>query len=302
MPTTTTPASQVAEYLYPDTWTNLTDKTSNYAAGFPDWANQTYENWYDQPLSTGQTPNLSTAYGNMMNSGALAAATPYINQAHSLYQQGAQYDPNQLQQYLNPYQAGANQATINESNRNLFNNILPGVNSTFAGTGQFGSSRNADFTNRAIQNQQQTLTDVLAKQNANNYATANQNYLNWAQQGNQAASGLSALGSQQATLGQQDLTNQMTAATNQQQLLQAGLDKNYQDWITQQQFPTGALSAVSTAIGNMSKGVQPNVSTPVTQPDTVSRVLAAIQAMSSGLNDTSIQSLLSQLFPTDNAA
>lgn len=302
MPTTTTPASQVAEYLYPDTWTNLTDKTSNYAAGFPDWANQTYENWYDQPLSTGQTPNLSTAYGNMMSSGALASATPYINQAQSLYQQGAQYDPNQLQQYLNPYVQNVVNANNTLSNQNLFEKVLPGVNSTFTGAGQFGSSRNADFTNRAIRDQQQTLANTNANVLMNAQNQANTNYLNWAQQGNQAASGLSALGSQQATLGQQDLTNQMTAATNQQQLLQAGLDKNYQDWITQQQFPTGALSAVSTAIGNMSKGVQPNVSTPVTQPDTVSRVLAAIQAMSSGLNDASIQSLLSQLFPTDNAA
>ena len=89
----------------------------------------------------------------------------------------------------------------------------------------------------------------------------------------------------------------MTASTAQQQQQQQALDKNYQDWLTQQNFPITGLSAASTAIGNMAKGVTPNIRTPVAQPDTVSRVLAAVQAMSSGLNDTSIQSMLDKLFP-----
>lgn len=291
------PTIQNTEYLYPSTWTNLTDTTSNYAAGIPEWANQTYQNWYDQPLSTGQTPYQTQALGASMGSNFQQQAQPGLQQAGGLYQAGAQYDPNQLQQFLNPFTQDANAATVQLSNQNLFDNILPGVNSTFAGAGQFGSSRNADFTNRAIRDQQQTLSNTLAQANNQAYQNANQNYLGWAQQGNQAAQGLSALAGQNAQLGQQDITNQMTASTAQQQQQQQALDKNYQDWLTQQNFPITGLSAASTAIGNMAKGVTPNIRTPVAQPDTVSRVLAAVQAMSSGLNDTSIQSMLDKLFP-----
>lgn len=310
------------EYLYPDTWTNLTDNASNYAAGFPDFANNVYQNWYDQPLSTGQTSNLTTAYNNMMGNaanpwisniqgaqGAAAQAQPYMQNAANLYNQSSTYDPTEMQQFLNPYVQDANNATIAASNRNLMENVLPNVNSTFAGAGQFGSTRNADFTNRAIRDNQTSLNETLAKNNAANYTQANQNYLNWNQQGQSAASGLAGLGGQQmnyantlaglasqgATLTQQNLTNQMTAAKDQQQLLQSGLDKNYQDYLQQQQFPLSALASLGTSIGNMSKGVTPNQSVPVTQPDDVSKVLAVIQAMSNGLNDSSIQSILGYL-------
>jgi len=293
-------ATQDISYLYPSTWTNLTDTAANYASGFPQWTNDTYQNWYDQPLSTGETPGLTDAYGNMQNSDFQGQAAGALGQASQMYQQNGTYDPNQMQQFLNPYTQDANQATINASNRNLFENVLPQVNSTFTGAGQFGSSRNMDFNNRAIRDQQSMLTDSLAKSNSANFTNAQNQNLAWAQQGNASASGLGQVASQNAQLGQQDLTNQMTGATNQQQLQQTSLDKNYQDWITQQQFPISGLSAVSTAMGNMSKGVQPNQSTPVTQPDDVSRVLAAIQAVSSGLNDSSIQSVLGYLFPDGN--
>lgn len=293
----TTGATTNTEYLYPDTWTNLTDQSANYAAGFPNYLNQVQQNWYDQPLSTGVTPEQQQAFGALGASNFQQQAQPAMQQAGGLYQAGAAYDPNQLQQYLNPYQQGANQATVNLSNKNLFENVLPGVNSTFTGSGQFGSTRNADFENRAIRDQQQTLSNTLANANLQAYQNANQNYLNWAQQGNQAAQGLSGLASQNAQLGQQDLTNQMTAATNQQQLQQQTLDKSYQDWLTKQQFPISGLTALGSAMGNMAKGVNPNISVPVSQPDDVSRVLAAIQAASQGLNDTSVQNILSYLFP-----
>lgn len=293
-----TTGNQDTTYLYPSTWNNLADTSANYAAGFPSYLNQIQNNWYDNPLTTGVTPEQQSAFTDLGNSNFQQQAQPNLQQAGGLYQAGANYDPAKLQQYLNPYQQGANVATTNLSNQNLFEKVLPGVNSTFTGAGQFGSSRNADFTNRAIRDQQQSLSNTLANANLQNYQNANQNYLAWAGQNNQAAQGLAGLASQNAQLGQQDLTNQMTAATNKQQLEQSTLDKSYQDWMTKQQFPLTGLTALSGAMGNMAKGVQPNISTPVSQPDDVSRVLAAVQAMSSGLNDASVQSMLAKLFPT----
>lgn len=309
------------EKIYPDTWTQATDAGSNYAAGIPQWSNQVYQNWYDQPLTTGITPNLQSTFQNFQTPnqqwiGGLQGAQqtaqgalPMYQQAANMFQSGSQYDPSQLQQYLNPYINDANNATIAQSNRNLNENILPGVNSTFAGAGQFGSTRNMDFTNRAMRDQQMVLAEALAKQNSANYTQANQDYLNWAKMGQSGASGIAGVGSNVAglgntlgglagtgsTLSQQNLTNQLTGATTEQQLQQQTLDKSYQDWLQQQQFPLGALSALGSSLGNMSKGVEPNTYTPVAQPNDIDKILTAIQAVQGGLNDSAVQGILSQL-------
>ncbi len=318
-------STQTTDYLYPSTWTNLTDTGANYASGFPEWANQTYENWYSNPLTTGVTPTLQNAYTNMatpqtqwisgiQNAQQVAGQSqPYMGQAADLYAGGATYDPNEMQQFLNPYINDAANATMNQVNRNLMENIVPNLNSTFSGTGQFGSTRNADFMNRAIRDTQQGLADTLAKQNVANYQTAQQNALNWAQQGNASAQGLANLGANQlnyastlgnlagagANLTQQNLTNALTAGTSEQQLQQATLDKAYQDWLTQQQFPTQQLGALGQYVGNAAKGTQPNVNQAVSSQaaptDDVTKILAAIQAASSGLSDASIQGILTEL-------
>lgn len=526
------------EYLYPETWTNLTDAGANYASGFPDWTNQVYNNWYSQPLTTGVTPQLSGAYSamstpdqqwiqgvqgaqqtaagaqpylqqaagalspwqstigsglNMIGSTvgavnpylsgmnqyqqlgqdamagygtaqntlsgtmgqvnpymsgadalqqqaagftgqigggqagvqagmqALGGASPYLQQAAGQFSQSAQYDPNQLQQYLNPYTQQAAQATVSDLNRNLTENVLPGVNSTFAGAGQFGSSRNSEFESRAIRDSQEASAKALAQANYGAYNQAQQAYSDWANKGMQSGQGLAGLAGQQTNIGQaygqlgsqqsqiaaqqvnaslqnagldqqqsslvanlmpqlasmqgqltqnqvadylkqagldqsqaqivsqmypqlaasysqlgsqygslsgaygtlgtqqgnlaniygnlagsgaqltqQNLTNMLTAAQGGQTLQQQTLDAQYQDWLKQQQFPISGLSALSSSIGTMAGGTKPNVSSPVTQPDDVSKVLAAIQAASSGLGDQSIQSIISYLFPDGN--
>lgn len=316
-------ADGTTEYLYPSSWSNLTNVGANYAAGFPAWGNQVYENWYDQPLTTGETGNLTKAYNALMSpdqqwvggiQGAqqvAAGAQPYIQQAGQMYQQGAQYDPNQLNQYLNPYTQQAAGAVQTQLNRNLTENVLPQINSTFTGAGQFGSTRNADFMNRAVRDNQQALADALAKANYGAYDTANQNYLNWAKMGQGAAGGLAGLAGAQldyagqlgelagagSGLTQQQLTNMLTGAQAQQQLQQSGLTANYQDWLKQQQFPLEVMGGLSQAVGGMSGGVKPNVFTPTAQPDDVSRTLAVIQAVQSGLNDQSIQSIINSLWP-----
>ena len=219
-----------------------------------------------------------------------------MQQASSLYQQGSTFDPNQLQQHLNPYLQDANQATVNLSNQNLFQNVLPNVNSTFAGTGQFGSSRNAEFTNRAIRDQQQTLSNTLANANLQGWNQANQDYLNWAKMGQSAASGLQGVAGTGSTIEQTGMTNMFNAAQQQQAQEQSTLDKAYQDYLTRQQYPLSAVGALSTAVKNIGGVQQPNINVPVAQPDDISRVLAAIQAMQAGLSDDATQALLGTIF------
>lgn len=283
------------EFLYPQAVNQMTDTMANYAGSMPQFAQDVYQNWYDQPLSTGTTPMQQQAWDTAMANPQQQWLSP-LQQASSMYQQGANFDPNQLQQHLNPYLQDANQATVNLSNQNLFQNILPGVNSTFAGTGQFGSSRNADFTNRAIQNQQQTLSNTLANANLQGWNQANQDYLNWAKMGQSAASGLQGIAGTGSTIEQTGLTNMLTAAQQQQAQQQQTLDKAYQDYLTRQQYPLTAVGALSTAAKNIGGVQQPNINVPVAETDNISRVLAAIQAMQAGLSDSATQSLLNSIF------
>lgn len=290
--------STTTEYLYPEAVNTMTDTMANYVGGMPQFATNVYQNWYNQPLSTGTTPMQQQAWDTAMSNPSQQWMAP-LEQASTMYQQGAQYDPSQLGQYLNPYMQGANAATANQVNRNLLENILPNLNSTFAGTGQFGSSRNADFTNRAIRDTQTGLAETLAKQNVANYQNAQNDYQNWAKMGQNAAAGLTNVAGTGSAITQTGLTNQLTAAQAQQAQEQATLDKAYQDYLTRQQFPLTAVGALSQAAGNVGKIQNPNVNVPVAQPDTVSRVLAAIQAMQGGLTDSATQALLNQLFKTD---
>lgn len=167
--------------------------------------------------------------------------------------QGASnYDPNMVNRLMNPYLQGAQQATINESNRNLFQNVLPQVNSTFTGAGQFGSTRSADFTNRAIQNQQSTLTDALAKANYGALDNAQNRALQWGQLGTQGAQTLGALGQYQTALGQnqaqqswQDVQNTLGAGAVGQQNQQAALDAAYEDWLARLSVPMEMFKGLS---------------------------------------------------------
>ena len=375
MATALTPSNQ--QYFYPDSWTALTNAGTNYAAGMPQWYNDVYENWYGGPVATGETSNLSKVYESLMNptgqwtgqvqnalsqggdfqgfqdqsSGALSpwagalssamsttqGANPIFQGAQSQLTQGAQFDPNQLQKFMNPYVNDAANSLITQSNRNLMENVLPGVNSTFVGNGQFGSSRNADFTNRAIRDNQQTLTNALGQLDYGATKDAMSSYSDWANKSLQSGQGLTALGNAigqnglaqsqigagygnlsgaynslgsgalnyMKTLGdlsttgnsltQAGLNNMLTGAQSQQQVLQQQLDKNYSDWITQQQFPLGALSSLSQSIGNMSAGVKPNTYDPQQQPDDWTRMLSLIQASGKGLSDPSVQYLINSI-------
>ena len=121
----------------------------------------------------------------------------------------AQYNPSKLASFTNPYTTNVVNANNTLSNQNLLENVLPSVNSTFTGNGQFGSTRNEDFTLRAIRDNQQTLNNTNANVLMNAQNQANTNYQNWTQMGVNA--------------GQQDFAN----------------------WLQRANFPIGALGTLS---------------------------------------------------------
>ncbi len=104
-------------------------------------------------------------------------------------------------QYLNPNVSAINSEVERLANERMKEQILPGINSTFTGAGQFGSTRNADFMNRALRDTTREVTGQQSRNLMDAYNQANQLYGQWADRGNQAAMQQGNLASAQANMG-----------------------------------------------------------------------------------------------------
>jgi hypothetical protein len=122
------------------------------------------------------------------------------------------------------------------SNQNLNEKILPGVNNTFTGGGQFGSSRGMDFTNRAIRDQQDTLAGQLATTGQAAWDSSQKNYGDWANRGIQGGTQLGALAGQQQAAGYKDAAALDAIGRSQQAQTQTNLDVAHQDFMDQQNW------------------------------------------------------------------
>lgn len=291
---TTTSTSQATPQWYDELALNFANTLSQGVTNIGNLPN----NWYSDPLTQGFNPlqtgaiNAAGTAGGAWTPGLSSAGTTLnsgVNQATT----ASNFNPGQTQQFMNPYLQGAQTATINASNQNLFENILPKVNSTFAGQGQFGSSRNADFMNRAIDNQQSTLTDAIGTLNYGAMDNALKNQLAWGQLGTQGAQVLGGLGQVQQNLGTatatntwDDLMKQLQIGGVQQAQGQKELDTSYQDWQTQLSTPINMMGALSQILPNISqlyKGNQTQVITPNgSESGALDYIIAAIMGAMGG--------------------
>jgi hypothetical protein len=174
-------------------------------------------------------------------------------------QAGAGFDPSQFQQYMNPYLSGVVDQIAQLGTRNLTENILPQVSNTFEGAGGFGGDRNADFSQRAIRNANESILSEQAKALSSGYDQAMNNYNTGQNRSLQAGIGLGNL----ANTGQTyDLTGSAALegiGQTQQQQGQQGLNLAYQDFLTQQQYPQQQLSWINSILSG--GGQQPTTTT-----------------------------------------
>ena len=166
--------------------------------------------------------------------------------------QYAQYDATKMSEFMNPYTSNVIDANNQASNQNLMENIMPGVNSTFTGNGQFGSTRNSDFLNRAIRDNQQTLNNTNATTLYNAQNQANTNYKDWTNMG--------------TTAGQNDFNN----------------------WMTQANFPIGALGTLAGAANSIETNDPLAVSNNSASPTDLQKFVTAMSAANTGANDGTI--------------
>lgn len=172
---------------YPDA--RLADFNSNQTSAFQNVQNN-QGNW--QPALDAATTaasgisanaNARLAQGAQYGAGALDAVTGAAGNANGIAgmaganANGAVAGPaqswtNNWQQYMSPY----TDSVVNEigrlGNQNLQENILPSVQNSFLGAGQFGSTRNADILGRAVRDAQTNITGQQSQALQSGYGTA----------------------------------------------------------------------------------------------------------------------------------
>lgn len=172
------------------------------------------------PQALNTINNAQAAVGNANN--YITSGNDYLTAAGNRTRSAGIYDPNELQRHLNPYVGGVLNEISRLGNQNLTENVLPQVNSTFAGNGQFGSTRNADFTNRAIRDNQREISGAQANALNTAYNNASTDYLNWNNADLNAANQLGNIGNNVAGLS----NNVNSLANSQANLAIAGSNLN----------------------------------------------------------------------------
>lgn len=211
---------------------------------------------------------LQQAFGSAGN--IQSAANQGTSAALGYAGQGAhQWDNTAAQQYMSPYMSQVTDNIARLGNRNFTENIMPGIDSTFAGTGQYGSSRNADILGRAARDVQADITGQQAQalntgyQNAQTaYGNDMNRYIQAGQVANQAGQigsnaaqsamqGYSNLAGQQANLAAGDVASLSAAGQMQYGQDQARLTSAQNTWTEAQQQPWQQLQNVSALTRGM---------------------------------------------------
>jgi len=158
---------------------------------------------------------------------------------------------NTMGSYMSPYTDQVVNKISALGQRNLTENLLPQVNDTFTGSGQFGSGRHADFTARTVRDANESIlnqqTDAL-NQGWNTALTQTQQDKTNALAGGQAQGALAKL------IQGMDVTDSsqlMSMGQLQQGVDQANADYGYQQFTEQRDLPQQRLGFLNSLLRGM---------------------------------------------------
>jgi hypothetical protein len=242
-------------------------------------AGQDYQT-YQGPRIAALTPDQLNA--QQMTRNVASGAQPDPSQMQGSINYGlSQFDPMEVQKYMSPYTSNVINEISRLGNQNLQENIMPGINSTFTGAGQFGSSRNADFANRAVRDNQYNILGQQSQElQAANTGALNQ-YSAWH---NQAIPGAQSA----ANLSQGAATNLGTAGALQQTQDQNNLEVAYQDFQNQTNYPAYQLGWYANLTNGQSSMPMGNVETQTTSAYAPSgfQTAASVYGLLNGIDGT----------------
>ncbi len=166
-----------------------------------------------------------------------------------------------VNQYMNPFMSNVTDRIAQLGQRNLTENLLPGVSDSFVRAGQFGGNRMGEFASRALRDTQDSILGQQGSALQQGYTQAlgaSQADLGRQQQA------MGALG-QMAQQGQQlrmaDVGALDTVGQAQQAQAQREIDAQRQIFAEQQAYPKTQLDWLSTQV----RGMQPSVPTATVQ-------------------------------------
>ena len=229
-----------------------------------------------------QAPTSPGTYGEQ--SGQIAGLTPLQQQATQMTQQNvgayqpytnyaSQTVPQAVGSYMSPYTDSVVNRIAQLGQRNLSENLLPQVNSTFTGAGQFGSTRNADFTNNALRDANESILGQQAQALESGYTQAQNTALQDLQR-------QANLGSQVSQLGYADAGMLGTAGQQQQAQQQANMTLANQDWQNQNNYQKQNLDWLSQIIRGLP--AQQSTYTTGTQVPTAANQVSPLAAAMQG--------------------
>lgn len=129
-------------------------------AGFNPTQTQSFQQTQD--MQGAWQPGMSAAQG--LTNQIAPAATSLVNSAQDAVSGPAQtWDAGAAAKYMSPYTSAVTDNIARLGARNFNQNIMPGVNSAMIGSGQFGSTRNADVLGQAAV---QASNDITGQQSS----------------------------------------------------------------------------------------------------------------------------------------
>lgn len=187
---------------------------------------------YGAPRIEGQAPEQLAAAQNVQNQ--QGSWKPGMDFAGSTA-------PQHVGEYMNPYTDNVVNRIAQLGQRNMTENLMPQVNSTFTGAGQFGSSRNGDFMGRTLRDTQDSILGQQSTALQSGYQNAVTNFQNDATR----AANVANMATQ---LGYQDVGMLDTVGLQKQALGQKSLDLAYSDYQNQVNYPKQQLQFLNEMV------------------------------------------------------
>ncbi len=251
-PTPPQPTGSDASTSYPLWLQQLTANIGNAATGL---AGTPYTPFPGQQVATPSAPTQNAWQMAQNNVGSYA---PDLTQAETLTgQAGTPITADQISGYMNPYMDKVIGGLTDASNRNLFDNVLPGIQDRFVSAGQSRSPQEAELTARTVGESNRSLDEAISGALGTGYQGA----LNTAisQQGAKQAAGAQygALGAAREQLGAGDVGQVAAAGQGQDINNQANINAAMNNFFAQQQWPYQNLGFAS----NIVRGLPVNTNT-----------------------------------------
>lgn len=214
---------------------------------------------YTQPRVAGFNTDQTNAYG--MTRAGIGQYQPMLEQGSDMVAgAGGGFNETEFNKYLNPMTSNVMDEIARRGGRNLGENLLPQVNTTFTGAGQFGSSRHEDFTARALRDTNEAILGEQARTGLAGYSQAMGDYQKSQDRTLTAGKEMGALATSGQGMGLRDAASLEAVGAAQKGQDQQNLDVAYQDFLEQRDYPRNNAAFMSSII----RGLPVNQSTTTT--------------------------------------